>query len=340
MENKKNWYVIGKNVYEKHIDDEVHLYGLLHQLAAQAERIRDEEDVFHLLDTVKKYGATADEMFDGWGIPGRYLVFGEKKDLAALKAERIIPEPDALADYGLEEPAYTLTARTDSGESTTLLLGSLDPGGSHRYAMLDGGTEVYTVDGSITSSLDSELLDLMELPQLPDLDEKNITSAQLELTDGTVRQLTSAVETRETEVETETGETDENREPIYETTTETEEITLWSLDGQPLPEGAVGLEDWLYDLSTLYLDSCSAFKADQEELSACGMDGASLLTVSLTSGETFTLAIGGQTEDGSYVYAALEAPAPGCDLFLISADKARTLSDLNYESLSADEEAE
>ena len=138
----------------------------------------------------------------------------------------------------------------------------------------------------------------------------------------------------------ETGETDENREPIYETTTETEEITLWSLDGQPLPEGAVGLEDWLYDLSTLYLDSCSAFKADQEELSACGMDGASLLTVSLTSGETFTLAIGGQTEDGSYVYAALEAPAPGCDLFLISADKARTLSDLNYESLSADEEAE
>ena len=240
-----------------------------------------------------------------------------REDLAALKAERIIPEPDALADYGLEEPAYTLTARTGSGESTTLLLGSLDPGGSHRYAMLDGGTEVYTVDGSITSSLDSELLDLMELPQLPDLDEKNITSAQLELTDGTVRQLTSAVETRETE-----------------------EITLWSLDGQPLPEGAVGLEDWLYDLSTLYLDSCSAFKADQEELSACGMDGASLLTVSLTSGETFTLAIGGQTEDGSYVYAALEAPAPGCDLFLISADKARTLSDLNYESLSADEEAE
>ena len=86
MENKKNRYVIGKNVYEKHIDDEVHLYGLLHQLAAQAERIRDEEDVFHLLDAVKKYGAIADEMFDGWGIPGRYLVFGDKSDLARLKA--------------------------------------------------------------------------------------------------------------------------------------------------------------------------------------------------------------------------------------------------------------
>ena len=82
-------------------------------------------------------------------------------------SERTWP-PEGGADHSgtrrtgrlrLEEPAYTLTARTDSGESTTLLLGSLDPGGSHRYAMLDGGTEVYTVDGSITSSLDSELLD-------------------------------------------------------------------------------------------------------------------------------------------------------------------------------------
>lgn len=260
-----------------------------------------------------------------------------REDLAALKAERVIPEPDALADYGLEEPAYTLTARTGSGESVTLLLGGLDPGGSDRYAMLAGGTEVYTVDGSITSSLDSSLLDLMELPQLPDLDEENITSVRLELADGTVRQLTSAVETRETEVETDTGETDENGEPIYETATETEEVTLWSLDGQPLPEGAGGLEDWLYALSTLYLDSCSAFQADQEELSACGMDGAPLLTVSLASGETFTLVIGGQTEDGSYSYAALEAPAPGCDLFRISASKAQTLSELSYEALSAGE---
>ena len=221
-----------------------------------------------------------------------------REDLTALKAERIIPEPDALADYGLEEPAYTLTARTGSGESTTLLLGSLDPGGSHRYAMLDGGTEVYTVDGSITSSLDSELLDLMELPQLPDLDEKNITSAQLELTDGTVRQLTSAVETRETEVETETGETDENGEPIYETTTETEEITLWSLDGQPLPEGAVGLEDWLYDLSTLYLDSCSAFKADQEEL----YDGLDAVSDDLEDVEDAVFGEDDEDEEDVYEY--------------------------------------
>ena len=69
-------------------------------------------------------------------------------------------------------------------------------------------------------------------------------------------------------------------------------------------------------------------------------NAAASVVINVNVTKYFTLAIGGQTEDGSYVYAALEAPAPGCDLFLISADKARTLSDLNYESLSANEEAE
>ena len=32
------------------------------------------------------YGDIADQMFDRWSIPGRYLVFGDKADLARLKA--------------------------------------------------------------------------------------------------------------------------------------------------------------------------------------------------------------------------------------------------------------
>lgn len=131
MENKKNRYVIGKNVYEKHIDDEVHLYGLLHQLAAQAERIRDEEDVFHLLDTVKKYGAIADEMFDGWGIPGRYLVFGEKKDLEGLRERELTKLSDILAEHDAETMSKALEQASWNlpyiihGSSFRLLVGSI-----------------------------------------------------------------------------------------------------------------------------------------------------------------------------------------------------------------------
>ena len=130
-DRKKNRYVIGKNVYEKHIDDEVHLYGLLHQLAAQAERIRDEEDVFHLLDTVKKYGAIADEMFDGWGIPGRYLVFGEKKDLEGLRERELTKLSDILAEHDAENMSKALEQASWNlpyiihGSSFRLLVGSI-----------------------------------------------------------------------------------------------------------------------------------------------------------------------------------------------------------------------
>ena len=85
MEQEK-LYVIEEKTYEAHIDEEVHLYGLLHQLAFLAGRIKDEEDVFHVLDAAKRYGEIAEEKFQGWGIPGRYLVFGDKADLARLKA--------------------------------------------------------------------------------------------------------------------------------------------------------------------------------------------------------------------------------------------------------------
>ena len=79
-------YVIDSKVYENHINDEVHLYGLLHQLAFLAEKAKDEKDLENLAETAKRYGETAEEKFAAWRIPGRYLVFGDKADLSQLKA--------------------------------------------------------------------------------------------------------------------------------------------------------------------------------------------------------------------------------------------------------------
>ena len=86
---KNKIYIIDGKTYLSHINDEVHLYGLLHQLAFLAGRIKDEEDVFHVLDAVKRYGEIAEEKFQGWGIPGRYLVFGDPKDLKDLMAKEL-----------------------------------------------------------------------------------------------------------------------------------------------------------------------------------------------------------------------------------------------------------
>ena len=97
---KNKIYIIEGKTYLNHINDEVHLYGLLHQLAFPAGRIKDEEDVFHVLDAAKRYGEIAEEKFQSWGIPGRYLVFGDPKDLNGLMEKEL----DEVEMVPAEEP--------------------------------------------------------------------------------------------------------------------------------------------------------------------------------------------------------------------------------------------
>ena len=92
-------YVIDSETYEKHIRDEVHLYSLLHQLAFLAGKVKDAEDMANLVETAKDYGEIAEEKFDDWLIPGLYLVFGDRKDLAELKAAELTPLTDVLKDH-------------------------------------------------------------------------------------------------------------------------------------------------------------------------------------------------------------------------------------------------
>lgn len=92
-------YVIDSETYEKHIRDEVHLYGLLHQLAFLAGKVKDAEDMANLVKTAKHYGEIAEEKFDDWLIPGRYLVFGDRTDLAGLKEVELTPLTAVLKEH-------------------------------------------------------------------------------------------------------------------------------------------------------------------------------------------------------------------------------------------------
>ena len=105
-------YVIDSKVYENHINDEVHLYGLLHQLAFLAEKVKDEKDMANLVETAKHYGEIAEEKFDDWLIPGRYLVFGDRNDLAELKAAELTPLTAVLKEHDakIREKQRTATA--------------------------------------------------------------------------------------------------------------------------------------------------------------------------------------------------------------------------------------
>lgn len=121
---EKKLYVIEEKAYLRHIDDEVHLYGLLHQLAFLAGKVKDAEDTAHLIDTVKRYGEIADEKFDDWDIPGRYMVFGDKADLTELYKKELTgldvfdlggePEPDEDDVDGAEDLGSGFAAFMDT----------------------------------------------------------------------------------------------------------------------------------------------------------------------------------------------------------------------------------
>ena len=124
-------YVIDSETYEKHIRDEVHLYGLLHQLAFLAEKAKDEKDLENLAETAKRYGEIAEEKFAVWRIPGRYLVLGDRKDLAELKATELTPLTAVLKEHDAKirekqraatahDPAYII-----SGGAFRMLVGDL-----------------------------------------------------------------------------------------------------------------------------------------------------------------------------------------------------------------------
>ena len=124
-------YVINSETYEKHIRDEVHLYGLLHQLAFLAGKVKDAEDMPNLVDTAKHYGEIAEEKFDDWLIPGRYLVFGDRADLAELKEAELTPLTAVLKEHDAKirekqraatahDPAYII-----SGSAFRMLVGDL-----------------------------------------------------------------------------------------------------------------------------------------------------------------------------------------------------------------------
>lgn len=115
-------YVIDSETYEKHIRDEVHLYGLLHQLAFLAGKVKDAEDMANLVKTAKHYGEIAEEKFDDWLIPGRYLVFGDRTDLAELKEVELTPLTAVLKEHDAKnkekqraaahDPAYIISGST------------------------------------------------------------------------------------------------------------------------------------------------------------------------------------------------------------------------------------
>lgn len=101
-----------------------------------------------------------------------------EQDLIHLQAERELKEADSLADYGLEEPVYTITMKSSEGEEYSLYIGNTT--GESYYAALDDKAVVYTISSVLLSDLQYSLEELAQLDTVPAIGSGNLVKVIIE----------------------------------------------------------------------------------------------------------------------------------------------------------------
>ena len=95
--SKEKICMITEETYEATVNERILLYGFIRQLAFQMKRAETLEDFFHLKEAAAIFGGQAEELFETWDIPGRYLVYGDPGDLDGIKELELL-------DYGEDDP--------------------------------------------------------------------------------------------------------------------------------------------------------------------------------------------------------------------------------------------
>ena len=108
--SKENIYTITEETYEATVNERILLYGFIRQLAFQMKRAETMEDFFHLKEAAAIFGSQAEELFETWDIPGRYVVYGDPGDLDGIKELELL-------DYGEDEPGEDTEDAVEDGGS-------------------------------------------------------------------------------------------------------------------------------------------------------------------------------------------------------------------------------
>ena len=95
----------------------------------------------------------------------------------SLTATREISDPDALSDYGLEDPAYTIELTDQDGTLTTVTIGnSVD---EDYYLAVNGQEDIlYTADSSIVSSMQYDLDTMVAKDDVHSIGSGNLVPTQ------------------------------------------------------------------------------------------------------------------------------------------------------------------
>lgn len=163
-------------------------------------------------------------------------------DLGALKAVRVLDEHGGAAEYGLDEPEYTIHITDAQGGSHTLMMSAAEDVNGNRYAAVEGDERVFTISSSLADALAKDLLDYIDYEQLPHPAEDDITAVTL--TQGA----DSWVYTRE-----ETADGSQSSEA------ETQHSWSCLKNGEPKEAVFENVQSAIYSLAQLSFSSCAAY---------------------------------------------------------------------------------
>ena len=243
-------------------------------------------------------------------------------DIAALEATHTVTGGADAADYGLDEPAFTVTVENDSGDTLVYRMGAKNDVTGEYYLRFSENDAIYTIASSLAATFDYNRASLLDAPVIPSLD--GATRLVIAGTDADVDQAYYADST---------GMTYTDAYHWFNVTA----------DNVVKPSDADSVQALLTKISGIALTDCCDYNATEESLAGYGLSPARLTVEveyvpdgaeSETEYERFALYIGAQDEETGLYYAALpDSPL----VFRVSADTAEALLSARNDDLRADD---
>lgn len=269
----------------------------------------EEQETLHFVKTDGQWRVEGNEAFP----VKQDSVEGLAETLTALKADRKLENVEKPEDYGLSEPAFTLTAGWSDGTETVYSMGDETPFGDGYYLSLSGedGT-VYTVADALSGDFSGSLLSFAQSEELPAVE--NVTR----LVVGDTLDVEGTAEKTE-------GEGSSLR-------------WTWKATGEKLD--GIEVEALIDEAKNLSWTELKAVNADDEALSGYGLTDEQATAITLYDGETIVwkLLAGAEADEGGhYVRLPDSAMVYTADVaFLLEAD-AGSLYDAALTELTAEE---
>lgn len=95
------------------------------------------------------------------------------ESFSQIEATRSFDNPDALADYGLDNPTYTITVTDGNGSKTVITIGSQT--GDNYYAKKEGSETVFTIHSTVINKMEYDITQLQQEEEESDTNNDTTT---------------------------------------------------------------------------------------------------------------------------------------------------------------------